>query len=229
MKKIILSAALVAIAGFTYAQKPAAGDVTGEVTMYFQTGTSAVSIWTPDLKARYFLSDDMALRIDFAVATSSSSQDVTEAAPGTGTGKYESSSSTFIIGAGIEKHFAGTERLSPYVGAGLSFSTGSSDETFTNCDNFGGGLVYTPDYLRTEDNASVSTFGLKLMAGADYYFVNNVYLGIEVGWGFSTTSNGDATSTTTSGGTTTVSKTPGGSSSGLSLSYNPGLRFGFVF
>jgi outer membrane protein W len=232
MKKIILSAALVAIAGLTYAQKPAAGAVTGEIQLNFQTGTSAVNVVSPDLKARYFLADDLALRINFGVTSSSTSYDVAENPDGTGsTGTVEASASGFSIGVGIEKHFAGTERLSPYIGASIGYSSNSSDATLTNAayDPTFGDYMYANGYSSTQDNGAVSTFGIKLLAGADYYFVNNVYLGVEVGWGFSSSSEGDTKTVdvTPAGSSTSVS--PGGSSSSLSVSTNPGLRLGFRF
>ncbi|MBL0103873.1 MAG: hypothetical protein IPP51_09020 [Bacteroidetes bacterium] len=231
MKKIILSAALVAIAGFTYAQKPTAGAVTGEIQLNFQTGTSAVNVVSPDLKARYFLADDMALRLNLGVTSSSTSQDVTENPDGTGaTGTVESSTSGFSIGVGIEKHFAGTERLSPYIGAGIGYSSSSSSDTWTNAsvDQYGV-ASYVDGYSVSADGGSVGTFSIRLLAGADYYFVNNVYMGVEVGWGFSSSSEGDSKATVTSGGTSTTVTSKGGSSSSLSVSTNPGLRLGFRF
>ncbi|MBK6988318.1 MAG: outer membrane beta-barrel protein [Bacteroidia bacterium] len=233
MKKIMISAALVCLAGFTYAQKPVAGDVTGDVELQFQTGTSAIHILSPNLNARYFLKDDMALRLSLSLNTSSTSQDYTENADGTGgTGTAESSSSGFGIGVGIQKHFAGTERLSPYVGAGISFNSGSSSEDWNNVgmDPFTGQMGYVSGTTVKVDGASTSTFGIGVNAGADYYFVNHIYLGIEVGLGFASTSIGEETTTVTATGvptTTTVSQ--GGSSSGINVGANSGLRLGFVF
>jgi hypothetical protein len=43
---------------------------------------------------------------------------------------------------------------------------------------------------RTEKNGS-TTFGLNLLAGTDFYFADNIYLGAELGFGFQTTSNKD--------------------------------------
>lgn len=92
MKKVLISAALVCLAGLTYAQKPVAGDVTGDVELRLQTGGDYIHVLSPNLNARYFLKDDLALRLSLGVNTSSSSQDYTENADGTGgTGKQESS------------------------------------------------------------------------------------------------------------------------------------------
>lgn len=227
MKKIMISAALVCLAGFTYAQKPVAGDVTGDVELRFQTGGDFIHVLSPNLNARYFLKDDLALRLSLNVNTSSSSQDYTENPDGTGgTGTQESSSSGFGLGVGIQKHFAGTEKLSPFVGAGISFNTGSSTEDWTNFDGTG----YSNGTTVKVDGPSTSTFGIGVNAGADYYFVNHVYLGIEVGLGFSSSSIGEETTTITATGvpsSTTVSQ--GGSSSGIGVGANSGIRLGFVF
>ena len=228
MKKVLISAALVCLAGLTYAQKPVAGDVTGDVELRLQTGGDYIHVLSPNLNARYFLKDDLALRLSLGVNTSSSSQDYTENADGTGgTGKQESSSSNFGIGVGLQKHFAGTEKLSPYIGAGISFNSGSSSETWTNFD----GTSFATGYNVKVDGASTSTFGINLNAGADYYFVPNVYVGIEVGFGFSSSSEGKETTTITPGtGATTITVvSQGGSSSGIGMGANSGLRFGFVF
>lgn len=227
MKKIMISAALVCLAGLTYAQKPAAGDVTGDVELRLQTGGDYIHVLSPNLNARYFLKDDMALRLGLNLNTSSTSQDYTENADGTGgTGTEESSSSGFGLSVGIQKHFAGTERLSPYVGADISFNSGSSSADWTNFDGTG----FNNGYNVKVDGASTSTFGIGVNAGADYYFVNHIYLGIEVGLGFSSTSLGEETTTITqTGQPTTTIVSQGGSSSGFGVGANSGLRFGFVF
>jgi len=239
MKKMIISAALVCLAGVTYAQKPVAGDVTGEVQLNFQTGGGFINVLSPDFKARYFLQDDMALRLNLGVTTNSTSQDYSENNTDTAEiGTFETSSSKFKIGVGIEKHFAGTERLSPYVGANINFTTGSESSTETNVvyDPFqtNPGYVYTAGRTSEVDGPSSTTFGIGILAGADYYFVNHVYIGIEASLGFSTTSSGEKTTTTTQATpgiptTTSTSITPGGSESGIGHDWNSGLRLGFVF
>ena len=237
MKKMIISAALVCLAGVTYAQKPVAGDVTGEVQLNFQTGVAPIGIFSPDFKARYFLADDMALRLNLGITTSSSSSDYAENSTDTAEiGTLDRSSSTFKIGVGIEKHFAGTTRLSPYVGAAISFSTSSNsaDETNVAQDPFTLQYGYAQGVTTTVDGPSSTTFGIGILAGADYYFVDHIYLGIEGGLGFSTTSDGERTSTTVVAQpgvptTTTTSITRGGSESGIGHNYYAGLCLGFVF
>lgn len=230
MKKTIICAALVCLAGFTYAQKPTAGDVTGDVELRLQTGGDFIHVLSPNLNARYFLKDDMALRLSLGVNTSSTSQDYAENSDGTGgVGTVETSGSNFGIGVGIEKHFAGTDKLSPYVGAGISFSTGSSSETWTNAvGNTEGGYDYSAATTGKFDDSN-SSFGIGVSAGADYFFTNSIYLGMEVGFGFNSSSTGDSKGSVTSGGTTSTYLSKGGSSSGISIGANSGLRLGFCF
>src|SRR6478672_9689582 len=133
MKKLIIAIACVALTGVATAQKPVEGDVTGEVQLNFQTGTSPINIASPELRARYFLHDDLALRVSLAITNNSQTINVLDPTSGsTKTGKVELSGSTFSIGAGIEKHFGGTTRLSPFVGAAIGFTSGSTSQDWTN-------------------------------------------------------------------------------------------------
>ena len=84
------------------------------------------------------------------------------------------------------------------MGAAISFSTSSNsaDETNVAQDPFTLQYGYAQGVTTTVDGPSSTTFGIGILAGADYYFVDHIYLGIEGGLGFSTTSDGERTSTT---------------------------------
>ena len=93
---------------------------------------------------------------------------------------------------GIEHHFAGTKRLSPYVGSELiigvganSYTTESLDaadaivESYVkngNQDFAGNGLPWT--------YANGFTLGASLVAGFDYYIAESLYLGLEMNYAF---------------------------------------------
>ena len=93
----------------------------------------------------------------------------------------------FSIRPGYEKHFDGTDRLSPYIGGEIFFGMGS--ETLTrefhspndtdNLDDF-----VTWEITRKQGH---STIGLNILAGFDFYFSDNIYLGAEMGFGFAST------------------------------------------
>jgi opacity protein-like surface antigen len=104
----------------------------------------------------------------------------------------------FSIRPGYEMHFQGTDRLSPYVGAELAYSMSSSEMTreFHNSNNADD--QSKPENWQTWDmtvkNGS-SSFGLNALAGVDFYFVDNFYLGAEVSLGFQNTSYKDRETT----------------------------------
>lgn len=226
MKKTIL---IVAASLFTLAasaQKPVAGDVTGEVQLNFQTGTEKVGIVSPVLKGRYFLQDKMAIRARLGITNSKVTQDYTALIDGEADGSSEVKNSSFTIAAGIEKHFTGTGRLSPYVGAELAFTSTSSSTDETNYDSDIDSWVN--DYAWSVEQKG-SAFGINLVAGADYYFTDRVYLGIEVAWGFVSSNAGDEEWTMTSSGSTTSGTDPGAKTSGLNITPNSGLRLGLCF
>ncbi len=178
MKKtlsILLTIVAVSLSSAAFAQKPAKGAITGEVQLNFQTGTAPIGITASALNFRYFFADDMAARLKFGVLSSSSKPD----------GGEKVTSSTIIFSPGVEKHFAGTEKLSPYAGAELSISSG-----------------------KDEYKTKTSSFGLGIIIGADYYFVPSVYVGGEISYGFSsstTTPDGGGKSTSSSLGLDTNS------------------------
>jgi hypothetical protein len=95
-------------------------------------------------------------------------------------------------------HFQGTDRLSPYVGAELAYSMSSSEMTreFHNSNNADD--QSKPENWQTWDmtvkNGS-SSFGLNALAGVDFYFADNFYLGAEVSLGFQNTSFKDRETT----------------------------------
>lgn len=99
----------------------------------------------------------------------------------------------FSIRPGYEIHFDGTDRLSPYVGAEIDFGMGNTSTETENWSldqlddtSLGKNVVWTDT-----DKNSYTRFGLNLLAGFDFYFADNLYLGAEMGFGFSSTNYGD--------------------------------------
>lgn len=93
----------------------------------------------------------------------------------------------FALAPGIEKHFDGTDRLSPYVGVELAYGmmNRSFDQEYwgsNDLDNIGQlekYIVWTQTLSQ-----SVSTIGLNLLTGFDFYLSDALYLGAEAGLGF---------------------------------------------
>jgi len=205
MKKVVLFIALVAtsVVG-VQAQKFQGGEKNLEVE-FNPFGDSPVSM--NGIRFRMFNSESSAIRIGFNIGGTNnnevySQQDKTEGSDGAVVILPELNQSmqtfNFAIRPGYEMHFAGTDRLSPYVGAELMYAMQSSTMTreFHNANNADD--QSKPENWQTWDmtvkNGS-SMFGLNALAGVDFYFVDNFYLGAEINLGFHSTSYKDRETT----------------------------------
>jgi hypothetical protein len=230
MKKTLLTLTAALVGTFAFAQKPVMGSKTAEVVLNLQTGTSGISYNLPgELRLRYFMADKMAIRARIGLGSTSSTDKVSNAA-GTTTAEIKKSSGfDIMLAPGIEKHFAGTSKLSPYYGAQLMFgySTGASTEV-SNANNPTPttGSVNSGDSYKSTDGSNLG-LGLGLLLGADYYVTDGIFVGGEMGLGlFNMTSAGDGTEKVNSDPET---KTLGGSTFDLFGVTTGGVRLGFRF
>lgn len=216
MKKLLIAGVtLISVWGAVNAQefKAGKGNVTADLSLFskgiFAT-ESPVMLNSGMLKGRYFISDGIALRGALSLITDSqkdtSNEDITK----------KQNKSQIGMRFGVEKHFSGTDRLSPYIGGdiGLAYQTQSSSSKPKHGDK-----------TKVEGPGTLG-FGMGLFFGADYYFVKNVYLGVEAGLDFGTASVGSVKQTT---GSTSTTGTKAGSSSTVSVGANAGFKLGFVF
>lgn len=251
MKKIFLTLIVcVLVAGATQAQyKPGASAIVTEVNftpfgnlinpnndaildMLIENGIDPSQISVSDAlspviglnggaKVRYFLSDNMAIRVNLGY--SSRAAKAVEYGYDGEDKEYETTKMSvgqFSIMPGIESHFAGTERLSPYVGAELGIKMGS---TKTNVNN-------SKDDDYTKAKSTSFGFGLNAFAGMDYYVAKNIYLGAEFGLGFTSRKVKAGTNEMKVGGVkTSVESDDYNSFSRVSFNTNPAIRFGWVF
>jgi hypothetical protein len=247
MKKRVFFIAALAAAVFTSndlnaqedgGMRPAGGEKNIEVN-FTPLGGAPISINT--LRFRYFMSSDMAVRVGFSLSLAGTSSTTLaasndpNAAPNTNV-ELESGTSTFglTINPGIEKHFAQTDRLSPYVGAAINFSMTSSTSTG---EAFDGSTTAPDDKIEGETTNGSTTFGVNLLMGADWYFSKHIYMGTEVGFGFAATSNADREDK--NGGSGAPAKavppaketvaTPQPSSFNLGPNFNGAIRLGYLF
>jgi hypothetical protein len=190
------------------------------------------------LRFRYFLNDDLAVRIGFSV-NSKTNTDNYYGGPGnsqTGSRVRKNSGTTFNLG--VEKHLTGTERLSTYIGADFLVSINAASEKWENSN----GTAYVAGQSReikgfntVAGGTSASTgLGLRLVAGGEYYIVKNVYLGAELGFGFVSSKFKDITDkTTVLVGTTSTTTANDRKSPGKGFEISPsivtGVRIGFQF
>jgi hypothetical protein len=224
MKKVLLTAAAVMTFGLMNAQeetstsayKPTEGTIATEVSLNGGLNNANFNLNNSAVKFRYFFKEDMALRVGLGI-NSNKTTDVNNSNPANVRTEIITSSNN-LVKLGVEKHFAGSERLSTYAGADLlvGFSSSKYDYTENN-------------YSYTESNYTGnggSAFGLGLFTGADYYIAKKVFLGVEAGLNFLSGKGKDNKITETGSADVTVS---GGKNSGLSTTVVGGVRIGFQF
>lgn len=238
MKKSILLFALAISTGFAASAqsadhfesdrlKPVQGDVAAEFGL---TGGILNSDFTLNegtsglLRFRYFIKDDLALRIGANIAISN----VNQKFYGTGTneGKTTDFKSLTLVNLGLEKHFRGTHRLSPYVGGDLLLGFQTSKITALNND----GVSYVPNTKITQSGPGTFGVGLRGVFGTDFYIYKSLFIGAEAGLGALFAVEGKTKTTTTVGNSTsTVTHKSAGNNFSLSPSMVTGVRIGFVF
>ena len=226
MKKIAIILGAVLITGSLIAQKPSGDDSNYSLEgMINYDNTNGVMWYAPNLRARYFVNDNIAARVTLGMSSSSETMNVYEAG-GSGTGTIDKGSMSWSLGLGAEYHLSGTDKLSPFFSAGVSFGGMSMTEDWSNSD----GVDYMAD-MTASVKSSGSTFGLGIGAGVDYYVFDNLYIGLEMGLSWDSYTDGGGSTSITSGGTTTeVTTQSTGSNSSLSLGGgNMGCRIGWRF
>ena len=217
------------------------GDVTVEVN-FTPFGGTPISI--SYIRGRYFLSDNLALRVGLtfslqnqSIPSNSQASGTTPAISYTGGGSVV----TWGILPGIEYHFEGTRRLSPFIGAQLDLLVRNSGYTLTTSPSGGNATTYTsvggvPTDLTNPSTSSVDNTktnyfnpGLSALVGCDFYFSKHIYMGTEFGLGFSVQTTGNVTVTNTTTSATTATTINGAASFGIAPVYNSAIRVGFVF
>jgi len=170
MKKLMILVSAVALSGTMFAQK-AGSDNPFSLEGAMNVSKEGVSWAAPNLRMRYFIQDNLALRLTLgrdaeSVTTTvpESTTTVTDTVTGNTTtttipaSEVTTKNSIMNFGLAAEYHLAGTDRMSPYFSAG--FNTGKDSRN------------------------DFSTFGLNLGAGIDYYVAENIYLGLELGFNY---------------------------------------------
>lgn len=212
--------------------KPEAGNISAEVNF---TPFGGAPIGISYIRGRYFIDDLIALRVGLAF-----SLQTINAPANTDLVTYSGGGSVISWGLlpGIEFHFEGTRRLSPFVGAQIDLLARNSGYTLTTTPT--GGTASTVTMIGTAPSAGGTTTsdptkdnyfnpGLSALIGCDFYFSKHIYLGTEFGIGFSIQTRGDKTITSTGSGVTNSSVTKGAASFGIAPVYNSAIRVGFVF
>lgn len=240
MKKLITLLSVIAFGFGANAQdyKPAKGTITTELSLvggfFGDFGLrQTTEVAKPALKFRYFLKDDVALRLGFSASRKSSKNTVDTTTETTGVASIPTASiptnfnseSFFGINLGVEKHFKGSDRLSTYLGADLLIGSSRNFDENTNSSNGNSNSLKND---RTKD-ANFS-FGIGFLTGADYYIAKKVYIGAELGLSMVTKSKKDEVDTTVVGAITTIKTTTFGDGDfNIDTQLNGGIRLGYQF
>ena len=190
--------------------KPTAGDITTEVSVNLEYGAFLDG---GQLRVRKFMSEQKALRLGTSLDYNYSKINT------------DAHSSTFGISLapGIERHFGGTNRLSPYIGVELPIGFRTSKyET----DHFS--VKGSTAYNSSADRANFN-IGLNGLAGVDYYFAPRFYVGFEVGAGVRYNKYNDIETTFKRDLPNSSQELEGYHSIRFSPFASGGLRVGFVF
>ena len=155
--------------------------------------------------------DDAALRVTLGLNNTSNSylvvpENSLQEAGATGTLTHPdlfltNNHSRLDLGVGYEKHFKGTDNLSPYLalGAGISMNSLTLQRERFSALNLDGSTVNSGFWEDEPDPANwgvwsyaneikSTTINVDLLFGADYYFNDAIYVGFEAGLRFAQTS-----------------------------------------
>ncbi|MCF8369742.1 MAG: hypothetical protein K9G76_11935 [Bacteroidales bacterium] len=225
MKKgTVILAALLFFVCFANTQdfKPVAGDLGVELNF---TPLSATPIGINYLKARYYLANDLVVRIGLDIRMHSEKGEPMNEIDPLVTDEEKASYTQFGIFPGIEKHFGNWERFSPYVGAEVGFTTkGAKSEYIDNNVNQTMEVNGAWDQFGTQ--RGFTSIGINALCGADFYFTKKIYLGAEIGFGVLSTSMKEVEITAAGASDTIINKE---SRMDLGFNFNPAIRLGFCF
>jgi opacity protein-like surface antigen len=181
---------------------PSAGNA-GMLFSFSGLANLGAGLYEGGFGAKLYLSDYMAVRgmIQFGLASTK-----TPADPGTGQIGADGSTSdnTFGAGGAIELHLT-KKRISPYIGAGIMFSTRSTEEKDPAYAATGGTI-----HQRTVTNANGYTkISIGVLVGVEYFVTNGVSLSAEYQLGFTSASNKDVEESTPGSPTVTTKRGSG--------------------
>ena len=223
-KTIILLFIAVFTIGYTQAQqnKQVAGSKNLEV-LFAPLGGNPVSIG--GIKYRAFSSETSAFRVTVFLGYQSETSIVIEQDENSDDVELKDKTGTFDISIrpGIEKHFTGTDRLSPYVGGELLLGMNKEKSVMESYD-LGEEEIY--ENIKKD---GMLTFGVNAVAGVDYYFAQNIYLGAEFGFGLAFNLINDTKEETTINDGPDDIITPNGSSFSVGPNAVGQIRLGWLF
>lgn len=200
MKKLVFALALVSLVSFGAQAQKQMGDEHNIELGFTPLGDGVIDGTV--LKYRNFLEDNRAFRVSLMLDNSTDvyvtaqEGDESDTDPVSPQLQDTEKNSMFGLAVGYEMHWDGQDRLSPYWGVEAFFMTGNSSyETEywgpNDIDNVGQDAKNVTWTTTTSQGAN--TFGIRLVTGADFYFTDAMYMGVEAGLGFASTKVTDYT------------------------------------
>ena len=219
MKKITLILALVTFCSLSASSqdfKPVPGDFSAEVNF---SPFSSTPINISYLRFRSFNAENRAIRLGVFLGFQHDK-------PDTDPNNDEETTNQTIelnIRPGLEKHFEGTDRLSPYIGGELDLAFKLSR---SEIEDDGNETSIEGAWNQFGAERGFTRVGANLILGADYYIAKRVYLGTEFGFGFEFIKQSDIVFKI---GSTEIDEEKGGSTFQLGPNVNSSIRLGFNF
>lgn len=217
--------------------KPSARNVTMELNINPFRGDLSLNNALNQIKLRYFTSDNFAIRLGFNVDVKKKDATVTNPY---GTNPFISDESKKYTGVGVnigvEKHFPGTRRLSPYIAAEFSFANKFSTYTLndgtvkTKIEGAWRSTTFVNNgFVYGYEERGYIKYGIGLLAGFDFYIAKNFFVGYEAAFQFSNIEYTDIDITTT--GSSFPPDSPDTKETEVSVgpSLLNGIRIGYVF
>ncbi len=203
-KSVLILAAVIGLATTTQAQedtfKPEGGmnslEITFDPTAIFNAnnggtmfGLSSIGGLNQGIKYRNWMSENMAARGTFLVGLRNFSTPFVELDSDGEEKDLKNVAFEWAIQfrPGVERHFKGTKRLSPYVGSELIIGYGAnkfSSERLDTADAIVTDVVKNDMSGASGDwyYANGLTLGIGAIAGFDYYIAKDLYLGLEINY-----------------------------------------------
>jgi hypothetical protein len=202
MKKLVFALALVSLVSFGAQAQKQMGDEHNIELGFTPLGDGVIDGTV--LKYRNFLEDNRAFRVslmldnstDVYVIDQADIEDILGSEVPTPQLNETTKNSLFGLAVGYEMHWDGQDRLSPYWGFEAIFMTG---KTSTETEDWGpdnNNNLDQPDTWitwSTTETQGRNTFGIRFVTGADFYFTDAMYMGVEAGLGFASTKVTDFT------------------------------------
>jgi hypothetical protein len=223
--------------------KPVAGSWSTELNVNLFQGELKLNNAINQIKVRRYLNNGMTIRSAFDFS-SSILEDKAENNYGTNPYRINSVRKKTIAGfsLGVEKHFTGTRRLSPYLGTELAYTLKkvsqvieSDDRTIevqgSSMTTFNPNPYYFPGSSSYLGDKGYTSVDMNLIAGFDFYFAEKIYFGYEILFGFGYMKNPTITisETTLTGDFVNTYPDIDGSEFHAGPEILNGIRLGFIF